>query len=217
MGLRQEIVYYSKLCHDNKFLAAVDGNLSARTINGYILTTATHTCKGFLTLKDIIKTEISGKVIQGSGKISSEYKLHKFIYEQRKDVNAVIHTHPTFVTAFASAGIALDKIVFPEIYLFFGKIPLAKYATPSTDEMPDSVAPYVKDYDAIMLANHGLVTFGKTLEEAYFKTEKVEHIAEVSYYTKMLGGANELTQEQVEKLNELKKQITIRRGGVNSR
>ncbi len=207
MGLRQDIVFYSKLCHDNKFLSAYDGNLSARTINGYILTTATHTCKGFLTLKDIIKTEISGKVIQGSGKISSEYKLHKFIYEQRKDVNAVIHAHPKFVTAFAAAGTALDKIVFPEIYLFFGIIPLAKYATPSTDEMPESIAPYIKDYDAIMLANHGLVTFGKTLEEAYFKTEKVEHIAEVSYYAKMLGGANELTQEQVEKLDELKKQI----------
>jgi len=207
LGLKQEIVYYSKLCHNNKFLSATDGNLSVRTKNGYILTTATHTCKGFLTLKDIIKTELSGKVVQGSGKISSEYKLHKFIYEQRKDVNAVIHTHPKFITAYAAAGIALDKIIFPEIYLFFGKIPLAKYATPSTDEIPESVAPYVKDYDAIMLANHGLVTFGSTLEEAYFKTEKVEHIAEISYYSKMLGGAKELTQEQVKKLDEIKKQI----------
>lgn len=207
MGLRQEIIYYSKLCHDNKFLSATDGNISARTINGYILTTASHTCKGLITLKDIIKTEISGEIIQGRGKISTEYKLHKFIYEQRNNVNAVIHTHPKFVTAFAAAGITLDKIVFPEIYLFFGKIPLAKYATPSTDEMPESIAPYVKDYDAIMLANHGLVTFGKTLEDAYFKTEKVEHIAEVSFYARMLGGANELTNEQVMKLDEIKKQI----------
>lgn len=207
MGLRQEIIYYGKLCRDNKFIAAADGNISARTINGYILTTATHTCKGFLTLKDIIKTELSGKVIQGNGKLSSEYKLHKFIYEQRKDINAVIHTHPKFVTAFASAGIALDKIVFPEIYLFFGKIPLAKYATPSTDEVPESIAPFVKDYDAVMLANHGLVTFGKTLEDAYFKTEKVEHIAEVSFYTRMLGGPNTLTKEQIKKLDNLKKQL----------
>lgn len=207
MGLKQEIIFYSKLCHKNKFLAATDGNISVRTKDGYILTTATHTCKGFLTLKDIIKTELSGKVVQGKGKISTEFKLHKFIYEQRKDINAVIHTHPRFITAFAAAGIALDKIVFPEIYLFFGKIPLAKYATPSTDEMPESVAPYIKNYDAIMLANHGLVTFGSTLEEAYFKTEKVEHIAEVSYYSKMLGGAKELTHRQIEKLNEIKKQI----------
>jgi len=205
LGLKQEIVYYSKLCHDNKFLAATDGNISARTKSGNIFITATHRCKGFLTLKDIIKTELSGKVVQGSGKISSEYKLHKFIYEQRKDVNAVIHTHPKFITAYAAAGIALDKIIFPEIYLFFGKIPLAMYATPSTDEIPESVAPYVKDYDAIMLANHGLVTFGSTLKEAYFKTEKVEHIAEVSYYSKMLGGAKELTPEQVKKLDEIKK------------
>ncbi len=207
MSLKSEIIYYSKLCYRNKFLSATDGNISIRTKENSIFTTASHTCKGYLTPKDIIKVNIAGKIIQGKGKISTEFKLHKYIYEQRKDINAVIHTHPKFSTAFSAVGIALDKIVFPEIYLFFGKIPLAKYATPSTDEVPQSIAKFVKDYDAVMLANHGLVAFGRTIEEAYFKTEKVEHIAEVSFYAKMLGGEKTLTKAQVKKLDNIKKQI----------
>ncbi len=205
MSLKSEIIYFSKLCYRNEFLSATDGNISVRTKNNYVLTTATRTCKGFLTSKDLIGVNMEGKPFQGKGKISTEFKLHQYIYRQRKDVNAVVHTHPKFATAFASAGIALDKIVFPEIYLFFGKIPLAKYATPSTDEVPKSIARYVKDYDAILLANHGLVTYGKTLEEAYFKTEKVEHIAEISFYARMLGGEKQLTKAQVKKLDLIKK------------
>lgn len=205
MSLKSEIIYFSKLCYRNKFLSATDGNISVRTKNNYVLTTATRTCKGSLSSKDLIEVNMNGKPVQGKGKISTEFKLHQYIYMRRKDVNAVVHTHPKFATAFAAAGIALDKIVFPEIYLFFGKIPLAKYATPSTDEVPKSIVRYVKDYDAILLANHGLVTLGKTLEEAYFKTEKVEHIAEISFYARMLGGEKKLTKAQVKKLDLIKK------------
>jgi L-fuculose-phosphate aldolase len=207
LSLKSEIIYYSKLCYRNKFLSATDGNISVRTKENYIITTATHTCKGFLTPKDLIKVNLSGEIIEGKGKISTEFKMHKFIYEQRKDINAVIHTHPKFSTAFAASGIALDKIVFPEIYLFFGKIPLAKYATPSTDEVSQSIAKFIKDYDAVLLSNHGLVTYGRTIEEAYFKTEKVEHIAEASFYAKMLGGVKTLTKAQVKKLDKIREQI----------
>jgi len=204
LSLQSEIIYYSKLCYRNKFLSATDGNISIRTKENHIFTTASHTCKGFLTAKDIIKVDIEGKIIQGKGKISTEFKLHKYIYQQRKDINAVIHSHPKFITAFASAGIALDKIVFPEIYLFFGKIPLAKYATPSTDEVPESISELVNDHNAILLANHGLVTYGKTLEEAYFLTEKIEQFAEISFYSRMLGGEKLLTKQQLNKLDNLK-------------
>ncbi len=204
MSPKSEIIYFSKLCYKNDFLSATDGNISVRTGNNNILTTATHTCKGFLTSKDLIGVNMEGKLLGGKGKISTEFKLHQYIYRQRKDINAVVHTHPTFATAFAAAGIALDKTVFPEIYIFFGKIPLAKYATPSTDEVPKSIARYVKNYDAILLANHGLVAFGKTLEEAYFKTEKVEHIAEISFYARLLGGEKHLTKVQVKKLDKIK-------------
>jgi L-fuculose-phosphate aldolase len=214
VSLKSEIIYYSKLCYKNNFLSAKDGNISVRTHKNYILTTAAGLCKGKLSEKNLIKADFKGRKISGRGAASSEFKMHKYIYEQRKDVNAIIHTHPVFATAFASAGIALDKPVFPEVYIFFGKIPLAKYATPSTGEVPASIEQYVKDYDAILLANHGLVTFGKTLEDAYFKTEKVEHIAQISFYARLLGGEKLLNKTQVKKLNDIKKQLTVMKGKI---
>jgi L-fuculose-phosphate aldolase len=207
VSLKSEIIHYSRLCYKNNFLSAKDGNISVRTRENYILTTAAGICKGKLNEKNLIKMDFKGRKISGKGAASSEFKMHRYIYEQRKDVKAVIHTHPVFATAFAAAGIALDKPVYPEIYIFFGKIPLAKYATPSTDEVPSSIEPFVKDYDAVLLANHGLVTFGKTLEDAYFKTEKIEHIAQISFYARMLGGEKVLNKTQVKKLDNIKKQI----------
>jgi L-fuculose-phosphate aldolase len=209
VNLKTNIIYYSKLCYKNNFLSAKDGNISVRTRNSYILTTATGVCKGKLSEKDLIKVDLNGRKISGKGAASSEFKMHKYIYKKRKDINAVIHTHPVFATAFAAAGIALDKPVYPEVYIFFRKIPLAKYATPSTDEVPASIEKYVKDYDAILLANHGLVTYGKTLEDAYFKTEKVEHIAEISFYARLLGGEKMLTKTQLKKLDNIKKKLTL--------
>jgi L-fuculose-phosphate aldolase len=204
MSLKSELVYYSKLCYRNKFLAATDGNLSIRKIKDKILTTPSNFCKGKLKEKDIITVNLKGEKISGAGIPSSEFKLHKYIYEMRDDVNSVVHTHPKFATAFAAAGFALDKIVFPEIYLKLGKIPLAEYATPSTDEVPQSVSAFVKDFNAVLLANHGLVTYADTIEEAYYITEKIEHIAEVTFYCRMLGGEKELTDEQLRKLDKLK-------------
>lgn len=205
MSLKSDIVHFSKLCYKNRLLAATDGNLSIRKSKDKFLTTPSNLCKGKLTEKDIITVNAKGEKILGVGVPSSEFKLHKFIYESRSDINAVIHTHPVFTTAFAAAGLALDKVVFPEIFLKLGSIPLARYATPSTDEVPESIAQYVNDYNAIMLSNHGLVAYAADIEEAYYITEKVERIAEVSFYARMLGGEKELNQLQINKLKSLLK------------
>ncbi|MCX7877134.1 MAG: class II aldolase/adducin family protein [Ignavibacteria bacterium] len=204
MGLRENLLKYSKLCYKNGFVKATDGNLSVRTKKNYILSTRSCICKGKITDSDIIKTDINGKLISGKGNISTEIKLHLYVYRKRKDVNAVIHTHPKFATAFATAGIGLDKVVLPEIYLTFGKIPLAKYATPSTDEVVSSVSKLIERYNAVLLSNHGLVTFGKTLEEAFYFTEKVEQCAEIIFYARMLGGEKVLNKQQIGKLDRIK-------------
>jgi L-fuculose-phosphate aldolase len=205
MKLKSDLVSYSRLCYKNKFLSSTDGNLSVRTDGKYFYFTPTNLSKINLKVTDVLKVDIKGNVIEGKRKLTTEFKLHKFIYENRADVNAVIHTHPVFVTAFACAGLPLDKIVFPEVYVKIGKIPLAKYATPSTDEVPQSIAEFVHDNNVIMLENHGLVTFAKDLCEAYHITEKVERIAEISFYARMLGGEKELTKSQIKKLELLKK------------
>lgn len=204
MGLRSELIYYSKLCYTNGYVKATDGNISVRTRKNFILTTATETNKGKIKPADLVKVDPKGKKILGKKNPSTELKLHLFIYAKRKDVNAVVHTHAKFASAFAAAGIALDKPVLPEIYLTFGKIPLAKYATPSTDEVAASIEKLVIEHNAILLANHGLVTFGKTLEQAYYLTEKAEQFAEISYYARTLGGEMTLTAQQLKKLDLLK-------------
>lgn len=204
MSLKSELIYYSKLCAQNKYVAATDGNLSVRTRKNYILITSANTNKGKVKPSDLIKVDFKGKKIQGKGKISTEFKLHQYIYEHRKDVKAIIHTHAKFASAFAVAGLPLNKIVLPEIYIKLGKIPLAKYGTPSTDELPLSIEGLVKEHNAILLANHGLVTFGKSLEDAYYITEKIEQFAEISFYARMLGGEKVLNKTQITKLDNIK-------------
>jgi len=163
MSLKSELIHFSKLCCSHGFVAATDGNISVRTRENYILTTATEVCKRKVTLKDLVKVDFSGKIIESRKKPSTELKLHEFIYRSREDINAVVHTHPKFSSVFASAGITLDKPVFPEIYLKLGKIPPVKYATPSKDEVPVSISKSVNGHNAILFADHGLVKYGKTL------------------------------------------------------
>ncbi len=205
MGLKAELVYYSKLCYDSKFISAYDGNLSARNKKGSIVSTSSGLCKGKLKLSDIVKTDKNGRRIEGRKKISTELKLHLYIYSKRKDINAVIHTHPVFASAFAVTGKALDKALLPEVFIKFVKIPLAKYAAPSTDEVPISIEDFVMKYNVILLANHGLVAYGKTLEEAYYLTEKAEQYAQICFYASILGGAKELTLSQKKQLELIKK------------
>lgn len=204
MGLKSDLIYFSKLCCTSGYVKATDGNISVRTKKNYILSTASGINKGKVKTTDLVKLDLKGRKFEGRKNPSSELKLHLYIYSKRKDINAIVHTHAKFSTAFAAAGIALDKPVLPEVYLTFGKIPLAKYATPSTEEVPVSIEKFVMEYNAILLGNHGLVTFGKSLDEAYNLTEKAEQFAEISFYARMLGGEKLLTKPQLKKLDLLK-------------
>ena len=122
-------------------------------------------------------------------------------------MNAVVHTHPVYISSFAAAGKKLPGNILPEVYLGFGNIPLAPYATPSTDEVSASIEPFVMEHNAIILGNHGLVAFGKTLEDAYYITEKLEQYAHICFNTKVLGGAKAITAVQLKKLDGLKKTV----------
>lgn len=189
------------------FVAATDGNISVRLPNGNILATPTSMHKGFIQKEDLVELSLDGKQISGTRKPSTEIKMHLFIYQQRNDVNGVVHCHPVYATGFAAAGIPLNENIFPEMVIGFGTIPLAGYATPSTDEVGESLRPFVACSDAILLANHGVVTYGKDVWDAYFKMEKVEHTAQTLFVAQTLGGAKQLTDEQVSQLKELSKTV----------
>ena len=196
------------ICHkvyDKGFVSAYDGNISALTENKSILITRSGICKGDVKDSDIMEINFAGEVINGKGKISTEYKIHLYAYSKRPEVNAIVHCHPTYATAFAASGKGLTAPVFPEVILTLGKVPLCKYATPSTDELPLSMEPYIDYAWAFLLQNHGAVTLGKTLRDAYFKMEKLEHAAKTLFISRMLGGENELPPERVKELLSLAK------------
>lgn len=185
------------------FVTATDGNVSVRLENGNILTTRTAINKGMVTVDDLIETDAYGAVLAARGEPSTELPMHLYIYSQRPDVNAVVHAHPTYATGFATARIPLNECLFPEVIVGLGAIPLAEYATPSTAEVVESIAPYVPRADAILLANHGVVTYGPNLLDAYFKMEKVEHAAHITFVARLLAGEKSLTEEQVARLKEV--------------
>ena len=203
----QELVNISKWVEAKGFVAATDGNISVRLPNGNILATPTSMNKGFVTTGDLVEVTIDGIQIGGTRKPSTEIKMHLFIYQQRPDVNAVVHCHPVYATGFAAAGIAMMENVFPEMIIGLGAVPLAQYAAPSTDELAGSLLPFVKDYNAVLLANHGVVTYGRDLWDAYFKMEKVEQIAHTLFVAESLGGAKSLNNEQVLQLKALAKTV----------
>lgn len=201
--LIDEIVEIAHLIYQKGFVSATDGNISVRLPNGNILCTPTMTCKGEIRKSSIVEIDPDGNLVYGIYKPSTEIKMHLFIYREREDVNAVIHAHPPFATSFAVAGLSLEEYVLPEVIVNLGKIPLAKYATPSTDEVPKSIQPFVKSHDAFLLQNHGAVTLGTNLKDAFFKMEKLEHYAMVILFARILGGEKVLSTEEISKLSEI--------------
>lgn len=203
-NLKEEIIKICQLIYTKGFVAATDGNVSVRIPDSEsFLATASGVNKGLIQMDDIVEVSLNGEVISGLKKPSTEIAMHLFIYSERKDINAVVHAHPPFATGFATAREALTGCILPEVIIGLGAIPLADYATPSTVEMVKSIEPYVKKTDAILLANHGIVTYGRNLLDAYFKLEKVEHAAHVTFIARLLGGEKYLSLQDVEKLKSI--------------
>ena len=198
--LRQEIVRFCHLTYDKSLLASTDGNLSVRLSDGNILCTATMTNKGLIRPEDLVVIDASGRKLRGDRKPSSEMAMHLLIYEMRPDVHAVVHAHPPCATAYAAAGIPLNKALISEVVLALGCIPLAEYGTPGTQELSDEIRPFIKNFDALLMANHGVVTYGLNIEEAFNRMDTVEHFAKISIYTKILGKERLLSSQDVEKL-----------------
>lgn len=199
-ALRREICEVGRRIYQRGFVAANDGNISARMSDDRVLCTPTGVSKGFLSEDMLAICDMEGRQVAGSLKISSEVRLHLEIYKIRPDINAVVHAHPPTATGFAVAGIELTQCVLPEVILSLGGIPLASYGTPGGMEVIEPIKPLAKDYDAILMANHGVVTLGKHLMDAHFKMETVEHFARIALVAHQLGMVNTLNPQQVKEL-----------------
>jgi L-fuculose-phosphate aldolase len=200
MDTAREIERFCHLIYEKQFVAAQDGNISARLPDGTIMCTPTRCNKGFVQADDMIVIDARGNKVRGTRKVSSEIAMHLLIYEMRSDVQAVVHAHPACATAYAAAGIPLNKALISEVVLSLGCIPLTEYGTPGTPELTDALRPYIKNYDALLLANHGVVTYGVDLEDAFNRMDTVEHFAKISVFTRILGQERLLSPQDVEKL-----------------
>jgi L-fuculose-phosphate aldolase len=197
---RRDICLAGRWVHARHFVAATDGNISVRLDHERLLTTPTAMSKGLMTPDDLVITDMQGQRLTGSRQPSSELGMHLLIYFRRPDVHAVCHAHPPVATGYAAAGIPLNKAIVSEVVLSLGCIPVAPYATPGTPELTAALEPLVQHYDALLMANHGVVTCGPDLLTAFFRMETVEHFAQVSLVTELLGKQALLSGRDVEKL-----------------
>lgn len=193
------------------WVAANDGNLSVRLPNGNFLATPTGISKSFITPEKLVVIDADGNVLEAENgyRPSSEIKMHLRCYKEREDVGAVLHAHPPTATGYAVAHVPLDRYTMIETVAAIGSIPVTPYGTPSTYEVPDAIAPYLQEHDALLLANHGALTVGADAITAYYRMETLELFAKISLTAHLLGGEKEISEENIQKLIDLRKYYGI--------
>ncbi len=198
----RDIVEVGRLVFQKGWVAANDGNISIRLDDERIMCTPTGVSKGMMSVDDIIIVDYEGNKVSGRLERTSEIMMHLTIYNIRPDIDSVVHAHPPTATGFAAAGRALDTALLPEVIIGLGCVPLAGYGLPGTNALTEPMLPLIPKYDALLLGNHGAVSYGKDVMQAYFRMETVEHFARINFVAEMLGGAKALPRLEVDKLFE---------------
>ncbi len=208
--LREEMCEVGRRVYAKGFAAANDGNISYRLSEDRVLCTPTRVSKGFMKPDDLCIVDLDGKQVSGKRKRSSEILLHLTIMKTRPDVKSCVHCHPPHATAFAVAHEPIPKCTMPEFEVFLGEVAITPYETPGGQAFADTVIPYVKDTDTIILANHGTITCGSDLMDAYFKTEIIDAYCRILILAKQLGTVNYYSDEKAAELIKLKPRLGIR-------
>lgn len=205
LALRQELIEVCRLVYQRNYACGTEGNLSIRLNDSLILSTSSQTCKGRIKASELLLSDLDGNLLpslyQSKGnKLSTELRMHLLAYKRRPDVKAIVHAHPATAVGFTVAGRSLSDCVLPEVVCTLGSIPTAPYATPSTDEVPESISPFLDEYDAILLDHHGAITMGTDIWDAFYKMETVERFAQTLLVAELLGGPKQLETAQLQKL-----------------
>jgi L-fuculose-phosphate aldolase len=201
---RSQMIEFGKMLHQRAYVAAMDGNLSVRLDEDRILATPTAMCKSMMRASDLVIVDLEGRRIEGRRNVSSEIGMHLLIYKLRPDIRGIVHAHPPTATGFAAAGMALNKPLVCEVVIGLGSIPLAAYGTPGTPELAAALEPLVPQYDAILMANHGVVAYANDLHQAYMNLETVEHFAQIALVTHLLGKQQPLAGANLQKLMDIR-------------
>ncbi|GMU21130.1 MAG: hypothetical protein AMXMBFR13_12230 [Phycisphaerae bacterium] len=212
--VKQQICEVGHRLYNKGFAAANDGNISYRLSENEFLCTPTLTSKGDLKVDDICKVDITGKQLSGTKKRTSEVLLHLEIYKLDPNVKAVVHCHPPHATAFAVAGEPIPTCILPEVEVFLGPIPMTVYETPGGTAFAETVKPHVKNSKVAVLKNHGTVSWGETLEKAYWWTEILDSYCRILMLAKQIGRVERISVPKVEELLDLKEKFGV---GVDPR
>jgi L-fuculose-phosphate aldolase len=208
--LREQILRIGRLLFDRGWIAASDGNVSARLPDGGILITPAGVCKGMLECSDLVICDLDGRKIAGARSPSTEMEMHLTVYRMREDVSAVVHAHPPAATGFAASGRELNVGFLPEVIVRLGSVPLVRYGTPGTPALSEAMAPYVASYDAVLLANHGAVAWGENPMQAFFRMDTLEHYARITLIAHLLGGPRPLPRAEIAKLFEARTRYGVK-------
>jgi L-fuculose-phosphate aldolase len=203
-AVRREVVQVCQRLYQRGLVAGTDGNVSVRVSSNQLLATPAGMSKGFLQADDLVVCDMQGQQLQGKHRLTTEIKIHLAAYAQREDVCAVVHAHPPYATAFAVANKTMDERIMPEAYITVGKVALAAYGTPSTQELEESIRPAVAEHDAILLANHGAMTFGRDVTGAYHRMEALEQLAHISALAQLVGEARSLSADEIARLEAIR-------------
>ena len=204
LEIKTEIIKYGKKLGEKNMTPGTSGNISVR-YDENVLISASGTCLADLSEDEIVLIDQNSQVIDGEKKASSEKNLHNAIYAKRPDINAIIHCHAPYVSSFAVCHIPLSKPILSENIFYFGEIPLADYALPGSDELVENTVKFFDNHDAVLMANHGIIIGAKNLKSAYYSMETVETYAQIYLNSMILGGAKELSQENIDDIYKLRK------------
>lgn len=205
--IKQEICEVGRKLYAKGFVAANDGNISYRLADNVVLCTPTLVSKGALKPDDICTVDMTGKQLAGRKKRTSEVLLHLEIYKQSPEVKAVVHSHPPYATAFSVAGEQIPTCILPEVEVFLGPIPTTVYETPGAQNFADTITPFVKKARVAVLKNHGTVSWGETVDRAFWWTEILDAYCRILTIAKGLGKVERISPEKVEELLDLKERF----------
>ncbi len=212
---KEMILEAGRRMYAKNFVASNDGNISCKTSENTIWATPTGVSKGYMTEEMLIKLDMEGNILEGNCRPSSEIKMHLRVYREDPDITAVVHAHPMHATLFAIANRPIDSRILAEGVVQLGVVPCAETVIPGTSDVPDSIAPYVRDYNAVLLGNHGALTWStKDLMDAYMRMESLEYFAEIILKSEQyFDHVNTYTDAQIDELVKIRESLGIHRGG----
>lgn len=207
-SISDALVAGARYLYQQKMLVAADGNLSYRLSHDEILITPSGLNKSRLTSQDLAVITLSGEVLQG--KPSSERAMHLEIYRQVPEARAITHAHPPHAIALSLARHywkALPVEALPEVLIAAGQIPIVPYARPGTEKMGTALRPFLPDSRLMILARHGAVCWGESLEETLDGIERLEQICQILSLAESMGGCTPLPAGEIQALKKLREQI----------